>query len=353
MRLTRACTSAAILVVFGSITACAADWNKQRAAQYLDSRQKAWFEWRAGKTDPGGPCLSCHTGVTFLQARPALRRALDEKEPTAYETGLRDAIGNRLDHAKLGRMFPSFVKEPLATQAAAVESVVSAFALALGSGASEAFLKALDRMLLTQSKAGNSHGGWPWFQLGLSPWEAVESGFYGATLAAMTLESAPAAYLARPDVRMHIADLEDYLKREFAAQPLHHRLFLLWSSARIGNAVPLAARQAAIDEALRKQREDGSWSIASLGPWKSHANVSDSAAGDSYATAIATLALQRVNGDAGRGVVWLRSHQDAATGAWLSKSMNKTYPADSIEAQFMSEAATSYAVLALIEADRH
>jgi squalene-hopene/tetraprenyl-beta-curcumene cyclase len=355
MKLSCVGVALAVFAGIGSISAFCADWNKQRAADYLDSRQKAWFEWRATKKDPGGPCLSCHTGLTYLQARPALRMALQEKTPSAYETGLREAIRNRLDHEKPGRMFPSFVKEPLATQAAAVESVVSAYALAIGSGSIES---ALDRMLLTQSKEGNSRGGWQWFQLGESPWEAAESGFFGASLAAKALDLAPAAYRERPDVREHIAGLESYLKREFDSQPLHHRLFLLWASSGIGNAVPLAARQQTIDEALRKQKQDGSWTIESLGPWKSHANASDSAEGDSYATSIATLALQRIKTNRSdsairRGIAWLRSRQDPATGAWLAKSMNKKYPPDSMEAQFMTEAATAYAVMALLEAGNH
>jgi hypothetical protein len=31
------------------------------------------------------PCVSCHTGMTYLLARPVLRRALHESEPTTFE----------------------------------------------------------------------------------------------------------------------------------------------------------------------------------------------------------------------------------------------------------------------------
>src|SRR5437867_1332436 len=68
-----------------------ADWSPQRAAQYLDSRQKDWFAWKqAASAD--GPCISCHTGLTYLLARPALRGALGESQPTAYEKGLLDRL---------------------------------------------------------------------------------------------------------------------------------------------------------------------------------------------------------------------------------------------------------------------
>ena len=352
MKPIRVALALTVAIGVGSLSAFGGDWNKQLAADYLDARQKAWFEWRAPKNDPGGPCVSCHTGITFLQARPALRAALHQTEPSVYEKGLHEAIANRLDNEKPGRMFPGHVKEPMASQAAGVDTVVSAFSMSIASSSSGEFTKALDRMLLTQIKEGDSRGGWAWFHLGESPWEAVESNFFGASLAAKALDVAPAAYRERQDVRERVADLESYLKREFASQPLHHRLFLIWVSSGIGNAVPAAARQETRDEALQKQQKDGSWTIASLGPWKSRGNVSDDDGSDCYATAIATLAMQRVNSPAAkRGTAWLRSHQDAASGAWPAKSMNKKFPPDSMMVNFMTEAATSYAVLALLETE--
>ena len=360
MKQPRAHKFVTIFIAMTTISAFAGDWNKQLAADYLDSRQKAWLAWPYATTGRSGACVSCHTGLTYLQARPALREALHEKEPSAYETGLKDAIGNRLDHDKPGRMFRSVTTEPKASQSIAVESVVSAFSLAVDSDRARdgTFTKALDRMLAAQIKEGKSRGGWLWFPLGLSPWEAAESDFFGAALAAKVLDSAPAHYCERPDVREQIASLETYLSREFASQPLHHRLFLLFVSSGIGNSVPVASRQQTIDEALQKQRKDGSWTIEALGPWKSHANASDSADGDSYATSIATLALQRIKTNKSdsaiaRGLAWLGARQDSATGAWISKSMNKKYPPDSMEAQFMTEAATAYAVMALLDAGNH
>ena len=341
----RLCPTVAIFIALAGVSA--AEWNKQKAAEYLDARQKAWFAWPVATENRGGACVSCHSGLTYLLARPALRQALHETKPLSYETGLADAIRNRLEHEQPGKMFHASKVEPRATQDRAVESVVSAFSLALDPDSGVALTKALDRMLATQSKEGN----WPWFSLGLSPWEAVESDFFGASLAAKALDLAPALYRERPEVREHAAELEGYLKREFATQPLHHKLFLLYLSQGTGKAVPADLRKQAIDEAIAKQQPDGSWTIASLGPWKSHKNTAASTGGDNYATAIATLALQRANKDASRGVAWLRSHQDPATGAWLAKSMNKVREPDSIEGHFMNEAATAYAVLALLNSE--
>src|SRR5438105_4958316 len=103
---------ASIAVLF-AWPAFAADWNPRLAADYLDARQKAWFEWPVAKS-AGGPCISCHTGVTYLLARPALRKALGESEPTIYEKGLTDAL-----HARVNRTLADVLekrKEPVASQ---------------------------------------------------------------------------------------------------------------------------------------------------------------------------------------------------------------------------------------------
>jgi len=344
---------AAIFIFTTSVSTFAADWNKQLAANYLDSRQKAWLAWPNATEKRAGACVSCHTGLTFLQARPALRKALHEAQPSAYETSLKDAIAGRLDHEEPGRMFRATKVEPRATQDKAVESVVSAFSLATDTHSEAVFVKALDRMLATQVVDGKAKGGWLWFSLGLSPWEAAESDYYGASLAARALDAAPASYRARADVRGHVALLEDYLKREFESQPLHHRMFLLYVSQGIGKAVPAELRQQTMEAALEQQQADGSWTIASLGPWKSHKNAAASTGGDNYATAIVALALEQEKSKQSaaalrRGLAWLSAQQDPASGAWLAKSMNRFHEPESIEGHFMNEAATSYAVLALL-----
>src|SRR5438128_1963561 len=101
-----------VLIILTSLPGLAGDWSPKLAAQYLDSRQKEWFAWPPAKRF-GGPCISCHTGATYLLARPALRRVLDEPEPTPYETGLVDGLRARVgsgleDALKTG-------KEPVAS----------------------------------------------------------------------------------------------------------------------------------------------------------------------------------------------------------------------------------------------
>src|SRR5215467_1777998 len=86
----------------------AVDWNPQLAAKYLDERQKQWFEWPIAKA-AGGPCVSCHTGLPYLLARPHLRKALGESTPTEFEAGLLAGLQTRL--ASRESMFKSFKEE--------------------------------------------------------------------------------------------------------------------------------------------------------------------------------------------------------------------------------------------------
>ena len=72
-----------------------ADWNPALAARYLDARQKEWFAWKTAQS-ADGPCVSCHTGMTYLIARPALRRVLHEAAPTEFETGLLNRLKTKM-----------------------------------------------------------------------------------------------------------------------------------------------------------------------------------------------------------------------------------------------------------------
>ena len=78
-------------VLASTASVLTADWSPQAAARYLDERQKQWFEWKPAAS-ANGPCVSCHTGMPYLLARPVLRRALKEDQPTVYERGLMDRL---------------------------------------------------------------------------------------------------------------------------------------------------------------------------------------------------------------------------------------------------------------------
>ena len=294
----------------------------------MDSRQKDWFVWPRANAG-AKPCVSCHTGVTYLLARPALRQALGEDAPTVYETGLLASLRSRID-----------LKEPVASPGLGVESILAARFLATGD--------AVDRMWALQVHDGAAKGSWNWFALERDPWEMPDSRFYGAALAAMAV---PAKDHGRPQAQELVA----YLHRERAAQPLHNRLMLLWASAGFPDVLPAAERRALVEEVWKKQQADGSWTMDSLGPFPVHPKAPHTEGGSAYATAFTAYVMQQAGGDPAnpklaRALAWLRTRQNPECGCWRSVSMNEKYESGSIPAGFMDDAATSFAVLVLLGA---
>jgi len=341
----------AVLLTFTALPGCAEDWSPRLAAQYLDSRQKEWFAWPRAKV-LGGPCVSCHTGLTYLLVRPALRRALREGQPTPYEKGLLDGLRARV--AK--RDAQELAKKP-ASPGLGVEAVFSALFLALEDAGRAALSmeaeQAFDQLWSLQVRDGKAKGSWPWFNYDLDPWETPESAFYGAAIAALAAGSAPAEYRDRPETRERVNTLTEYLQREQQTQPLHNRLTLLWASSKLPGALPEPLRRPLIDEVLRKQQADGGWTAESLGPWTPHPQAPSSTGSNAYATGFLAFVLQeagvaRSHPRLVAAVDWLQSHQDRQFGYWAAESMNKRYETDSMPVRFMQDAATAFATLGLL-----
>jgi hypothetical protein len=298
--------------------AIAAGWDPKLAAKFLDERQKQWFEWPTAQKK-GGPCVSCHTGLTYLIARPALRSVLGETQPTQWETGLLDGL-----RARLASPLPG------SAQAVGTESIVAAFLLRDNAAAQA-------RMWDLQLREGKRRGAWNWFELELDPWENSDAPFFGAALAALT-PGGP-----------RNAELTEYLKTAAAEQPLQNRLTLWWTAKSL-------AKREWIDEAFARQASDGGWTAESIGPWKERPAAAPAAGSNAYATAFVTFALleggvkvkdKRIS----RALEWLRSHQDRTAGYWDAMSMNKRYESGSMQEQFMRDAATGFAAAALVRAE--
>lgn len=333
-------------------TAAAADWDAKAAAAYLDGRQQEWFAWPAANAQ-GAPCLSCHTGLPYLLGRQALRRALNESEPTKYESGLLNALRSRVTkrNAKEG--------DERAAQAIGVESVMAALLLANASAGAARLPaeagQAFERLWSLQLKEGPSKGAWDWFSLHLDPWEASDSVFFGASLAAVAAGSTPAEYQRRAEVRKGVEALMTYLRGARSGQPLHNRIALLWASSKLPAVMTKQERKALMAEIARKQQADGGWTIASLGPFKVHPEAPEAGPGSNgYATAYTAFVLRQAGVGVRepvlkRALAWLRAHQDARSGAWAAMSMNKSYPAGSNQIRFMQDAATGYAAAALAD----
>src|SRR5829696_5323868 len=192
---------AGLLLILSTALSLGADWSPQLAAKYLDSRQKEWFAWKPAQS-ANGPCVSCHTGMTYLLARPALRRALGESEPTVYERGLLDRLGAQARS-----------KPPANIQG--VEVILAALFLTPGDAAKLSF----EQLWSLQRK----DGALKWYSANLDPWESEPSFYYGAALGAMAVASAPAQYLDQARVN----DLKAYLQAGWKQRPLHDRVALL------------------------------------------------------------------------------------------------------------------------------
>jgi hypothetical protein len=129
----------------------------------------------------------------------------------------------------------------------------------------------------------------------------------------------------------------------------------LWASTALPGVLPESARKSLTAEALAKQNTTGGWTLESLGPWKQHIHAPPAEGSNNYATGLTAFVLQKAGvkrSDPGmvKALDWLRSQQDAKTGSWAADSMNHEHE-DPMTSRFMQDAATAFAVLALVEPD--
>lgn len=345
-------TGLAIAIMLSCVPAFSGDWNPRLAADYLDARQKDWFAWPAA-TKSGAPCISCHTGMTYMLVRPGLRNVLGEKESTEYERGFLQTMRSHAGKKPAA----DAPKDSTGTQ---VDTILSAMLLAAEDAPngklSAETEQAFNRLWASQA----ADGAWSWYNLELDPWEMPESRFYGAAIAALAVGCTPAEYRERPEVREHVGRLIQFLNRGDAGQPLHNRLMLLWAASKLPEAASTVRRNSIVEQATQTQQPDGGWTIASLGPWTAHpmapAAPASSAGSNAYATAFAAFAMEQAGVPASdprlkRALTWLRAHQDKKGGYWDAVSMNKKYEAGSMMELFMRDAATGFAAMALLNGD--
>ena len=126
--------------------------------------------------------------------------------------------------------------------------------------------------------------------------------------------------------------MQGYLRR-IPRLSLHHKAWLLWASIPLDDLMTPAERAQTIKDLLDLQRDDGGWSLKSLGDWKrTVAKANDEPTeSDGYATGLILYVLRQASVLATRepmrrGVDWLKTHQ-RASGCWFTRSVPRRWRA--------------------------
>lgn len=358
-------------------------WDREGAAKYLDERMDLWFakakKLRTGETQTA--CVSCHMTIHYALARPALRRAMRVSAVTPQEARIIEDATRRVESYGAHQLLYDH-DESKKAESRGTEAVLNALILANADSAQNRqepggpTRQAFKRLWETQ----RPDGAWDWLDFGLEPFETVDSVYYGATLAALAVGTTPgSASRHNAETKAGIEKLRGYLKEKYASQSLFNRTWLLLAATRLNGLLTKAQREALITELQARQRDDGGWMLDLLGPWRwSKTDGPIRAPGtldaalltqsDGYATGLIVYALRQAGLPSGhravsRGVQWLKANQrevqvgERAWPAWRAHSLNfdRERGGDKGEPwrrMFMSDAATAFAALALIAADR-
>jgi squalene-hopene/tetraprenyl-beta-curcumene cyclase len=370
-------TVALVLAAGGVFAGDNPTWNKDLAAKYLDERGQVWLESfpsaERGEGTGKTSCVSCHTLAPYALARPALRQLTGEKEPTKYENELLVATRKRVENWK-DLDSPEFqllydFNERKKKESWGTEAVLNALILAFadsnqGRQESSSFTKmAFTNLWKTQVSGGDQRGSWDWLDFNLGPWEWSEGRYFGATLAALAVGTAPQYYRDGADQELdkRVNLLRGYVRSHFAKQNLHNRVWLLWAATKLDGLLDPQERKNVVVDIRGKQQPDGGWRLSALGEFKRNDGTAQETVSDGYATGLILHALQRQgftkdDSHVKRGLDWLRRNQ-RPSGAWAGSSVNKqrepesTNQAKAHVGKLMWDAATAYAVLALCDSE--
>jgi len=339
-------------------------WNPGKAEAYLDERQNAWFAFSSadrGEGERRTSCVSCHTVLPYVLARPVLRKLVGAETATTKkllsQTRMRVENWKELDSEAFGLLYDSNARKK--KESWGTEAVLNAVILAFDdciegrSSPSDGTKQAFSNLWQTQVQTGDHPGTWDWLDFNMGPWEWREARYVGASLAAIAVGTAPGYYTpgTDADTDARVGLLGDYLKSGLQRQNLHNRVWGLWASAKVEGILTKAEQQKLIKQLLEQQHEDGGWSLSSLGTWMRSDGTEQETGSDGYATGLVLHVLQ-IAGVAkddvkiAKGLDWLKSNQ-SPMGAWRGVSVNKKRDPASHSGKFMSDAATAFAVLAL------
>jgi squalene-hopene/tetraprenyl-beta-curcumene cyclase len=341
-----------------SATTAPATWNQAAAAHYLDSRETWWQGWSVSQRDHKTVCVSCHSVLPYALSRSSLRGPLGEAAASGPEHVMLNNVLRRVTMwNEVGPYYHTGVDGPnKSPESRGTEAVLNSLILATYDAQTKHMTDiertAFDEAWALQIKTGESAGAWDWLNFHLAPWESNESQYYGAALAAVAVGRAPDDYRAEAKIQGNLRLLREYLRREYAAQPLINKIYLLWASAKFPGLLNSHERSHLLTTILAKQQSDGGWSLNDLGTWQRHDKSTPETKSDGYATGLTLLALEQSGlarnlPQAKRGLAWLAHNQNSQEGKWPAWSVNLKRDPDSYIGHFMNDAATGFAVLAL------
>src|SRR5215475_603668 len=176
---------------------------------------------------------------------------------------------------------------------------------------------------------------------------------------AVAVGKTPGNYRDDKRIAENVGLLTEYLRSHYESQPLLNKMVALWAQKYVPGVMMLDQERELAERVNNLQHEDGGWSLTDLGTWKRRDNTPLETQSDGYATGLVVLVLEETAvgqsiGGANQlaGIRWLESSQDKNTGAWPAWSLNKNRDPESPAGKFMSDAATSFAVLALEDAKK-
>ncbi|HVL12337.1 MAG TPA: prenyltransferase/squalene oxidase repeat-containing protein [Gemmata sp.] len=297
-------------------------FSPAKAAEYLDGVGVGWTRSRK--------CITCHTNMPYLAARPLLPgdegwkevRAFLEKDVQAWQEGEKP----RGD---------AYV-------------VATAFALAFNDAQQSGKLHdatrfALDRMFDVQLKTGE----WKWIKCDWPPLEHDD--YYGATVAALAVGYAPGDYAKTEKAKAGVAKLKAYFAKT-PAPDLHHTAMLLWASTKLDGLMTAEEQKKAVATLKAKQQKDGGWGLPGLGTYDRRDGTPNdpNAASDGYGTGFVTYVLLQAGEKptdpaVANGVKWLKANQ-RESGRWYTRSLSND------KAHYITNAGTAFCVMALSEA---
>ena len=295
-----------------------------KAAESMDRISLKWVQ--------KNQCGSCHTGWPYLMSRAVIA------DPQSAAVAEVRAFFE-------GRM-ANWDKDEKEKKHAHREIVGTATALALHDAQTSGKLApitraALDRMWTLQRQDGT----WSWPKCEWPPFEIDD--YYGAVLAAVGVGHAPEDYARGDSASAGVKRLRDYFQKT-PPPSLHHTAWLLWASTKLDGLLTDEQKQSTIKALRALQRDDGGWSMESLGQgWVGRRGeaANPEAPSDGYGTGLIVFVLREAGVEVQdesiqRGKAWLTSHQ-RVSGRWFTRSLN------GVKQHYISDTATAFAVLAL------